>query len=207
MENQTTKSKIRLFQICLWISLAIIVALILSLKLTSLFPGSHPPGDTYDLNYNWFSKIQLALIFVIVPALYGTFAWIPIRNLKRGKVVKSRFFIGIIPIGVINALIMAALAGFTHIDCGNDCGPDVPSHTLILTSFLVALLLTFVLPVLAMVKLEKLNGNPHATAQVLKKTILVIVILVAIVGSLIGWSDYRNAHQIDCNGTYKWFKC
>ncbi len=157
-DNEVIEQKVRLFQWCLWTSIAVIASLIALLVLTHLFPGGHPPNDPYDQYMTWYAKVQFVMAFLLVPALYGALAWIPIKHLRNGKTVKSKFFIGIIPVGIVSSCIGYLGSGLGHLDCGNGCGSDVPSYQLMLVAFLIALTITTIGPILAVVRLGKLNG-------------------------------------------------
>jgi hypothetical protein len=200
-EKEVIKLKIRLFQFCLWFSLTILCVLLVLIVLTRVFPGAHPPDDPYDRYMTLFGRIQFIVAFLLIPSLYGTFAWIPMRHLKMGKTVRSKFFIGIIAVGIVSACIGYLGSGLGHLDCGNGCGSDVPSYQLMDVAFLIALAVTTIGPIIAIVRLGKLNGIPKIIQKVVKNSVTTIVLLTIVIASLIGWNKYQNAHQpLYCNG-------
>lgn len=166
--DKLLEQKVLIFLWCLWFSIAIIILFIGFFILTYLFPGGHPPDDPYDQYMTWTARAQFILAFILVPAMYGSFAWVPIKHLRNGKKIKSTFFISLIMVGSVSAFIGYFGTGLSHLDCGNNCGADVPSYHLMLGAFLVATAVTVIVPIFAIVKLVKLNRNSTTESKVAK---------------------------------------
>ncbi|MGZ6005512.1 MAG: hypothetical protein ACXWLH_05200 [Candidatus Saccharimonadales bacterium] len=205
MLPDTTKQKIKVYYTCLWVSIAVLVALIV-FSILGIQINRHTQDANQPLTI--FGKALLELSYLTVPAVYGVFASIPLLKLNKGKNVGSRFFIAMLPIGIICSLIAWFANGLSHVDCGDYCSPSTPSYALINLTFYIGLAINIILPSLAIYKISKLDGNPHAATAVIKKLVIIILTLGILIGGAIGWSNYRNAHQVQCSdGNYYWNSC
>lgn len=201
VNSQTVLLKISVFRTCLCISLAIICCLGALIVLTHLFPGKSVDQFSINQSITWYAKIQFVLAFMLAPAIYGMFARVPINHLRQGQVVKGMFFIGLMIIGVLSAFVCLAVTDFSHIDCGNGCSADTPSYQLIFTAFFVSLTVTIVGPILAIIRLGRLDNTPNMIGKVVRKSIITVAAITVVIAGIIAWNKYQNAHApLFCNG-------
>jgi hypothetical protein len=153
--NNANNIKLILFRRCVSLSLAIVFCFIIFAALAIKFPAHTTASDPYGEGLTLYGKILLVLSFVLVPALYGTFAWIPIRKIRNGGQVGGAFFRVLSVLGILSTAIGYLLAGIPRIDCGNVCGPGVSSTLLNVTAVLLTLTVTVCGPIFALSKIHK----------------------------------------------------